>query len=198
MDPRTMENPVLKMIHEISPDRRLLLSGPLTESLGSTTTQSLFDMEVASTGPILSVIDSSGGDYAVGLLIHDSFRVSTSQIIGLVKGRAKSSAFMALQGCHVRVATENSRLGIHFMWTETTFKATRKIARDKGGRELAMRQLNDELDEVDTNATRIMKLIRERCGIDESRAEELDTLLDSDIMLSAEEALAWGFIDHIV
>jgi ATP-dependent protease ClpP protease subunit len=102
----------LQVVSDIPATRRLSIQGAFSNR-DSEALLKQFSVLDAGEGDILCTIDSKGGNADAGLNVCSQFRDSPRRIIGLVQGHAMSAAFMALQGCTVRLATRQSELAIH-------------------------------------------------------------------------------------
>lgn len=149
-------------------------------SFGVTAAQFLQDLSALGNVTDITVyINSPGGSVQDGVAIFNALKTHPTRVTVEINGWALSIAsFIAMAGDTIRMA-ENGLMMIHNPWTSAAGDAE------------ALRKMADVLDK--TRETLISGYARSG----KSR-EEIIAMLDAETWMSADEALAAGFITEIV
>jgi ATP-dependent Clp endopeptidase proteolytic subunit ClpP len=124
-------------------------------------------------------INSGGGDAFAGIAIHSMLKAHQAEVVCFVEGLAGSAAsLIAMAGDRIVMAT-GSMIMIHNPSALAVGEAS------------DLRQTADVLDKLRDS---LVSIYRARTG---KTAEELQTLLDAETWLGAEEAVAEGFADEV-
>jgi len=188
------ESTPLEVVNRIPPNRRLSSTGHLTIEGAKEIKNSVVELQ-REEGDILWTVDCKGGHFDAGIELYHTFRTSPNRIVGKVSGSARSSAFMALQGCRLRLATPSCVVQIH---NPTTFKLT-PIGYDTTEDEYihAQRIVYRTYHPLTVENREVMLQILLNRSKFRSR-EELELFLESEIMLGPQDAIARGFLDAII
>ena len=124
-------------------------------------------------------INSYGGEVAEGLAIYNSLKNSKATVTTVCDGCACSAASVVFMAGDKRVMSDASWLMIHNAWTYTQGNAEelRKAADDV-----------EKISEVAANAYKSVMTISE---------DELKKMLDEETIITAKEALSYGFATEI-
>lgn len=138
-------------------------------------------LEAAGGEDVTLLINSPGGDMAVGLEIRSMLRRYRGKTTALFQGYGASSATLASTGCQVIQSEPGALLCYHnpSNTTEGDYRAMRRSAE-------ALRNARDCILEVYTA----------RSGA--KTREELISLMDKDIWISPTQAKEYGLIDEII
>jgi len=143
-------------------------------------------------GDILVQFKSPGGAHQAGKNMFDILRVSKERTIGLVIVSANSAAFIALQGCHLRLASESSSLVVHNPEVER-YERIKHSSRPENSASACERAIQT----IQVQREWLIDMILQKSEGKMTR-DKLRILLDDGRTLNAEEALKYGFIDGIV
>lgn len=171
--------------------QRTLFLNDITVASGARCRTSLLEWDQSGRDPVLVLMDSDGGHAGGGRPLCDALRLMAAPTIGLVVGRAYSAACEVLQGCRLRLATSHSRLLAHHGTKEMAFKL-----RDGSNSDDDIRGLVRQSRTVQEDGDRAsVALLVHRTG---RSAEEIQSLLKQDRVLSAREAIGFGMLDAVV
>jgi len=180
----------IEAIHAVT-DRRILIQGPKLDSATmERVSREVFELN-KTTGDILVVFDSPGGRHIDGKTLFDVFRTSREKVIGMVQGIADSAAFIALLGCHVKLATHYSTFVVHN--SEMTYEGRIKYTSSAKEYLKTFKRVNLLRRERIWLISLILKKTKGKIS-----RRELSKLLDEDRRIDADEAIKLGFIDGIV
>jgi ATP-dependent protease ClpP protease subunit len=126
-------------------------------------------------------ISSYGGDVFQGNDIFNLLVEHPSLKTGVIGAVAASMASLIAMACDELAMHKNSFLMIHNPWTFT------------GGESKDLRNTADLLDKIKANAVAMYK--RKAKNLSD---EKISELMDNETWMTAEEALAYGFIDRII
>jgi ATP-dependent protease ClpP protease subunit len=183
----------LALVHAVDPERRIIIRTDKLESPERVRiVERLFEFN-AKVADILLTLDSSGGSYKDGQFIHDCIRNSKSRVIGLVEGRANSAIFTVLQGCHIRLATENSTLIVH---NPEIIPGRKRVKHNSSLRD-AKKDFLELRSQVQKERRWFINFAL-KCSKGGISRIELVELLEKESELSASEALTFGWLDGIV
>jgi ATP-dependent protease ClpP protease subunit len=183
-------------VNRIPPHRRLSSTQTITNRRGK---QLLKDLETLQDGEgdILWVVNSDGGlkDLEVGIALHGAFARSVHRVIGLVTGKAGSNAFMALQGCRLRLATPSSFLQIHNPTWVNLEVCIRFDTSDGGFIEQQRAWFREWHPKAVEGRELVVNLLLQRSGgLDR---DALTAILEAAKSMTADEAIALGLLDAV-
>lgn len=190
MDSRANSGIPKSILSSVPSNRWITITGIIVPETADRALEQVIDLNTKTKATeILCVVDSNGGEFSTGLDLFDLFRLSAAPVWGLVLGQAHSAAFMALQGCHRRLAARNARLLIHNPRIEvkSVFEFDTKF-------EDVRPTIEAIVTRVQEHRERTLSILLERSNL---KREELEELLRRGKNLSAEEALSLGFLDEI-
>ncbi|MCZ6596367.1 MAG: ATP-dependent Clp protease proteolytic subunit [Planctomycetota bacterium] len=127
-------------------------------------------------------INSPGGSVTAGLAIYDTMQFIKPEVATYCLGQAASMGAVLLAGGTKgkRFSLPNSRIMIHQPW---------------GGAQGAAVDMEIHVQEIMKTKKRLEKILAHHSG---KEPEEIATASDRDNFMSADEALEFGLIDHIV
>ena len=164
-------------------NRIIYFKGEVNELKTSETVKSLiqYDLEKPNKD-ILMIIDSYGGYVDSFVAIHDTMKMIKSNVATLCLGKAMSAAFMLLITGQKgkRFITENSRIMVHELSTFCGGKYS---------------ELENDLKEAERMQKFLENLILKYTSVSK---DKLKKLLMKDAYITAEKALEYGMVDHIV
>ena len=161
--------------------RTLLLCGAITPVLACDLVLQIEYLSAKSSDDIILYIDSPGGSVAAGLSIYDAMQRSRCDIVTVCLGTAASmAAVLAAAGTRgKRYCTPHGELMIHQVL---------------GG-------IQGQASDIEIAASRLLarkellnQLLAAACG---RTTEEVRRDCDRDHYMTADEAIAYGLIDHI-
>lgn len=173
----------LGVMEWLTRERIVFLSNEIEASLSERVIAELLYLDAQSPGKdIYLYINSPGGDVTAGLAIYDVMRSLRSDIVTVTVGEASSMASLLLAGGTrgKRFALPNTRLMIH------------QPSSGVGG---PASDIAIEAKEIVFLKNKLNLMLAELTGQPLKRIE-IDT--DRDFYLSAQEAKAYGLVDHVV
>lgn len=165
--------------------RRLFLSDAIDNESANAIIKKLWYLELIQPGkPILLVINSPGGSVDSGFAIWDQIKMISSPVTTLVTGLAASmgSVLSLCAAPKRRFATPNSRFMIHQPMIGGVIKGQ---ATD----------LEIQAKEILKTRQSLVALYVEATG---RSKESIETAIDRDTWMTAEEAKAFGLLDGII
>lgn len=161
------------------------LSGKVDEDMGLYVREALLRL-IAKDSPALHIIITSpGGSVRKGLVIYDAFRLYSGEKTCTVVGEANSMGAVIVQACQKRRISRHSRMLIHDVsFDEVSLGDIRdpsKFAKFK-------KAIEDDQLYINT-------IIANRSG---RTMDEIASISAKAESLTAQEALAFGFVDEIV
>jgi ATP-dependent Clp protease protease subunit len=126
-------------------------------------------------------INSPGGIVTSGLAIYDTMQYIRSPVATTCMGMAASmGSFLLMAGeKDLRVALPNARIMVH---------------QPSGGFSGKASDIERHAEDIVKTKRRLNELYAKHCG---RTYEEVERTLDRDHFMDAEEAKAWGIVDHI-
>jgi ATP-dependent Clp protease protease subunit len=124
-------------------------------------------------------INSPGGEIQPSLQIFDLIANFNGKITGIVLPYASSAAAIILQACHERIAFPGSTI-LHHHYRAPVWLSNKKISSRK--------------KDLFANDERLCRELAKRSNLS---TKKLDKLQNLDLSLSANQALAMGFVDSI-
>lgn len=187
---------LLEVANRIPPNRRIMIKGFLSNADAENIRLNDLKQMNRAPGDILAAFNSKGGESRAGFVLQYHFRRSPNRVIGLVDGEASSSAFIALQGCRVRLMTPGSRLVIHNPESYTPEVAITHVISEEEYIEKQRTAFRQHKRSVMSGHERTIAIILERSLMKDP--EEVALFLETNLIMDAKEALTRGFIDEIV
>lgn len=164
-------------------ERIICLMGPVTDEMSSVIMAQLLFLESENPEkPISMYINSPGGSVTAGLGIYDTMQYVKPEIATLCVGQACSMGSLLLcAGAEgKRASLPNSRVMVH---------------QPSGG---AQGQATDILIQAE-EITKLKRRLNEIYVVHTGKSyEEIETTLERDRFMSAEEAKDWGLIDNVI
>ena len=163
-------------------ERIIFLTGPFEDGMASLICAQLLVLESENPKKEISMyINSPGGQVTSALAIYDTMQYIKSPVSTVVMGMAASAGSLILTAGEAgqRIALPNARVMVH---------------QPSGG---FRGQASDiELHAADIRYTkrRLNEIYVHHTG---RTYEEVEKTLDRDHFMSAEEAKAWGIVDHV-
>ena len=164
-------------------DRIILMFNEVTDDLACTIIAQLLYLEsVDSKKDVSLYINSPGGSVSAGFGIYDTIRKLKCDVSTICVGMAASmGAFLLAAGEKgKRYALENSQIMIHQILGGTSGQATDILI---------------EAEQMQKVKSRLNKILAVNTG---HSTEEIDHDTDRNKWMFAEDALAYGLIDHII
>jgi len=163
-------------------ERIVFLNGPVDDNMSALVCAQLLFLESENPKKEISMyVNSPGGVVTSGLAIYDTMQYIKSPVTTVCMGMAASmgSLLLCAGAAGQRVALPNARIMVH---------------QPSGG-------FRGQASDIERHAEDIIKLKRrlneiyvKHCG---RTLEEVERTLDRDHFMSAEEAKAWGIVDHV-
>jgi ATP-dependent Clp protease protease subunit len=131
-------------------------------------------------GTLIIEMNSNGGDPIEAFAIHDAIKAMPVKVIVRIMGMAASAATIIAAAADEVEISENSRYLVHNVGTTV-----------KGKKE----QFAEAVKDMESLDNQMTMTYQKRTG--KSRSE-LEALMKEDRTMTAQEALAWGFVDKII
>ena len=163
-------------------ERIVFLTGQVEDHMASVIMAQLLFLEAENPKKeIFLYINSPGGVVTSGLAIYDTMQFIKPKVSTLCVGQAASMGSLLLcAGEHgLRFALPNARVMLH---------------QPSGGFQGKASDIERHAQDVLDTQRKINQLYAKHCG---HTYEEVEATLDRDHFMSAEEARAWGVIDHV-
>ncbi len=164
-------------------DRIIFLGTPISDDVANAVMAQLLSLESMNPDQDISIyINSPGGSFTALTAIYDTMRYLKPDIQTVCLGQAASAAAVILaagtQG--KRFALPNSRILIHQPYTEGTYGQASDI-------------------EIQANEILRMRALLEQMISDNTgkSAEEVSRDIERDKILTAEQAVEYGLIEHV-
>jgi ATP-dependent Clp protease protease subunit len=163
-------------------ERIIFLTGPVEDGMSSLICSQLLFLE--SENPkkeIQMYINSPGGVVTSGLAIYDTMQYIKSPVTTLCMGMAASmgSLLLCAGAAGQRIALPNARIMVH---------------QPSGGFRGQASDIMRHAEDILKTKQRLNEIYVKHCG---RTYEEVETTLDRDHFMSADEAKAWGLVDHV-
>ncbi len=165
-------------------ERIIFLTGPIDEAMASLVVAQLLFLESENaSGPINLYIDSPGGSTTAGMSIYDTMQYIKPPVVTMVTGLAASmaSVLLAAGTPAQRYALPHSRITIH----------EPGVSGGMGGK---VTDLEIYLTELSATKQVEIELLAQHTG---QPPERIAQDIERDYWMSAEEAMAYGLVDHI-
>ena len=164
-------------------DRIIFLGTPVNDDVANMIIAQLLFLEADSPGRDIHLyVNSPGGSVSAGLAIYDTMQFLKSPVNTICMGLAASmGAFLLASGANgKRSALPNSRIMIH---------------QPSGGTSGTASDIEIQAREVLYTRAKMNELMAKHTG---RPLEQVERDVDRDRFMSAEEAKAYGIIDHVV
>ena len=163
-------------------ERIIFLTGPVEDGMAALITAQLLFLE--SENPkkeIAMYINSPGGVVTSGLAIYDTMQYIKSPVSTVCVGMAASmgSFLLAAGEPGHRIALPNARIMVH---------------QPSGGFRGQASDIERHAEDIIKTKRRLNEIYVKHCG---RTYEEVERTLDRDHFMSADEAKAWGLVDHV-
>lgn len=165
-------------------ERIIFLTGPIDDAMASVVVAQLLFLESENaTEPISLYIDSPGGSTTAGMSIYDTMQYIGPPVSTMTTGLAASMASVLLAAGNpgTRYALPHSRIMIH----------EPGVSGGLGGK---ITDLEIHLKELASSKQVEIELLAQHTGQPPKRIAQD---IERDYWMSADEALAYGLVDHI-
>jgi ATP-dependent Clp protease protease subunit len=163
-------------------ERVVFLNGPVDDHMSALVCAQLLFLESENPKKQIDMyINSPGGVVTSGFAIYDTMQYIKSPVSTVCMGFAASmGSFLLMAGdLGMRIALPNARIMVH---------------QPSGGFQGKASDIERHAQDVLDTQRKINQLYAKHCG---HTYEEVEATLDRDHFMSAEEARAWGVIDHV-
>jgi ATP-dependent Clp protease protease subunit len=163
-------------------DRVIFLAGPVEDGMASLICAQLLHLEADNPKKEISMyINSPGGVVTSGLAIYDTMQYIRSPVHTLCLGMAASmGSFLLMAGEKgSRIALPNSRIMVH---------------QPSGGFSGKASDIERHAEDIIKTKRRLNEIYAKHTG---NSVETVEEKLDRDSFMSADEAKAWGLVDHV-
>ncbi|MDR3510394.1 MAG: ATP-dependent Clp protease proteolytic subunit [Caulobacteraceae bacterium] len=164
-------------------ERVIFLNGPIDDGVSALICAQLLFLEAENPKKQIDLyINSPGGVVSSGLAIYDTMQYIRSPVSTFCMGMAASmGSFLLMAGeAGKRIALPNARIMLH---------------QPSGGFRGQASDIERHAEDIIATKRRLNELYAKHCG---RTYEEVETTLDRDHFMSADEAKAWGIVDHVV
>ncbi|MEN8149184.1 MAG: ATP-dependent Clp protease proteolytic subunit [Planctomycetota bacterium] len=172
-----------KLLDRLMETRTVLISEPVSSDLSEKILPRLLLLEAEDPkAPVKVLINSPGGAVDDGFAIYDMMRYVSCPVTSVCIGLAASAATIILLGGDKgrRVALPNTRILLH-----QPSQSMRGVASD----------VEISGNEILRIRARINELLAAECG---KKVEEIQTDLNRDFWLSAQQAVEYGLLDKVI
>ena len=164
-------------------ERIIFISGPIDDAVSTLVVAQLLFLEAENPKKEISMyINSPGGIVTSGLSIYDTMQYVRPEISTLCIGQAASMGSLLLAAGHPgkRFSLPNSRIMLH---------------QPSGGFQGQASDIALHAEEILNLKKRLNTIYVKHC---KQKLSKVETTLDRDNFMTAEEAKSWGIIDKIV
>ena len=164
-------------------ERIVFVTGPIEDYMASVITAQLLYLEAENPKKEISMyINSPGGIVTSGLSIYDTMQYVRPEISTLCIGQAASMGSLLLAAGHPgrRFSLPNSRIMLH---------------QPSGGFQGQASDIALHAEEILNLKKRLNSIYVKHC---KQKLSKVETTLDRDNFMTAEDAKGWGIIDKIV
>ena len=163
-------------------ERIIFLTGPFEDGMASLICAQLLFLESENPKKEISMyINSPGGVVTSGLAIYDTMQYIKAPVTTVCMGMAASmgSLLLTAGAKDQRVALPNARIMVH---------------QPSGGFRGQASDIERHAEDIRYTKRRLNEIYVHHTG---QTYEEVEKTLDRDHFMSAEEAKAWGLVDHV-
>ena len=164
-------------------ERIIFISGPINDAVSTLVVAQLLFLEAENPKKEISMyINSPGGIVTSGLSIYDTMQYIRPEISTLCIGQAASMGSLLLAAGHPgkRFSLPNSRIMLH---------------QPSGGFQGQASDIALHAEEILNLKKRLNSIYVKHC---KQKLSKVETTLDRDNFMTAEDAKGWGIIDKIV
>ena len=164
-------------------ERIIFISGPINDAVSTLVVAQLLFLEAENPKKEISMyINSPGGIVTSGLSIYDTMQYVRPEISTLCIGQAASMGSLLLAAGHPgkRFSLPNSRIMLH---------------QPSGGFQGQASDIALHAEEILNLKKRLNSIYVKHC---KQKLSKVETTLDRDNFMTAEDAQSWGVIDKIV
>ena len=164
-------------------ERIIFISGPINDAVSTLVVAQLLFLEAENPKKEISMyINSPGGIVTSGLSIYDTMQYVRPEISTLCIGQAASMGSLLLAAGHPgkRFSLPNSRIMLH---------------QPSGGFQGQASDIALHAEEILNLKKRLNSIYVKHC---KQKLSKVETSLDRDNFMTAEDAKSWGIIDNIV
>jgi len=163
-------------------ERIIFLNGPVEDGMSALICAQLLFLESENPKKEISMyINSPGGVVTSGLAIYDTMQYIKSPISTVCLGMAASmGSFLLMAGeKDLRISLPNARIMVH---------------QPSGGFSGKASDIERHAEDIIKTKRRLNELYAKHTG---QSVETVEQTLDRDYFMTAEEAKAWGLVDHV-
>ena len=163
-------------------ERVIFLNGPVEDGMSALICAQLLYLEAENPKKEIQMyINSPGGVVTSGLAIYDTMQYIKSPVVTLCMGMAASmGSFLLMAGEKgSRISLPNARIMVH---------------QPSGGYSGKASDIERHAEDIIKTKRRLNEIYVHHTG---RTYEEVEKTLDRDHFMSAEEAKAWGIVDHV-
>ncbi len=164
-------------------ERVIFLNGPIDDGVSALVCAQLLFLEAENPKKQIDLyINSPGGVVSSGLAIYDTMQYIRSPVSTFCMGMAASmGSFLLMAGePGKRIALPNARIMLH---------------QPSGGFRGQASDIERHAEDIIATKRKLNELYAKHCG---KTYEEVETTLDRDHFMSAQDAKAWGIVDMVV
>ena len=163
-------------------ERIIFVNGEVEDNMAALICAQLLHLEAENPKKEIQMyINSPGGVVTSGLAIYDTMQYIKSPVITLCLGMAASMGSFLLMAGHKgqRIALPNSRIMVH---------------QPSGGYSGKASDIERHAEDIIKTKHRLNELYAKHTG---QSVETVESVLDRDSFMTAEEAWRWGIVDHV-
>jgi ATP-dependent Clp protease protease subunit len=163
-------------------ERVIFLNGPVEDGMSALICAQLLFLESENPKKEIGMyINSPGGVVTSGLAIYDTMQYIRSPVSTLCMGMAASmGSFLLCAGAKgQRIALPNARIMVH---------------QPSGGFQGQASDIERHAQDIIKTKRRLNEIYAKHTG---QPVEEIERVLDRDHFMTADEAKAWGLVDHV-
>lgn len=163
-------------------ERIIFLTGPVEDGMASLICAQLLFLESENPKKEISMyINSPGGVVTSGMAIYDTMQYVKSPVTTVCMGMAASmgSLLLTAGAAGQRIALPNARIMVH---------------QPSGGFRGQASDIERHAEDIIKTKRRLNEIYVKHTG---RTYEEVERTLDRDHFMNAEEAKAWGIVDHV-
>jgi ATP-dependent Clp protease protease subunit len=163
-------------------ERIVFLNGPIDDNVSALVCAQLLFLEAENPKKEIQMyINSPGGVVTSGLAIYDTMQYIKSPVVTLCLGMAASmGSFLLMAGEKgQRISLPNARIMVH---------------QPSGGYSGKASDIERHAEDIIKTKRRLNELYAKHTG---QPLEVVEETLDRDYFMTAEEAKAWGLVDHV-